>query len=716
MVKRHFILFALAFAAALSGVAKTFDVDISSGRPAASNEAYYHGETIEFRAVRGRSVVTNVEYSCVYYQTNGMDSAWWHTDGLVFHPTNDVGAASYRFFLEGRDDLGRDWHANGLLRLLPSPGFTPNEIPAPVHCIDFANIEVANAPWPAEIESATASLSSLVSRASQSATNYTDVVARMPKAFTVAGGPTYPYSGDSTFPMGYYYRVNTGDGKLGYAAKIPAPVGNIVVTGGADDPMIARFGSSFHVDSTSTTLTGVSGYVEDGCYSVADFTHGLWGNSGITVYLHSNILAGSAELSNVTGYYTFDFETTDGKTHYIYFWNEWTAVAEGYSTTYSHEWYDPNEGYWDWEERTLTVGYETTAATDYEYAMFGGTEIATMDAIDTARSQLRARQGRYGELGTGWGYKVYDFTNDERYWELKVPRLTVVVSDQTRPDNRHAIDDCTQTIPTSGLPPDALDAAQNVLYWTAQWRYLPSNYKAFIKNVSSTEDKYSTDGCRAVNYRLGFLPKEIGAEEFEAASDFGVTLAATNVAISTSGQPYLWGGIEFKNLFGTYVKDFSLNWSTNSVLYDNGYWSEDWRYFACTVGGITYTNFVPLTLSYSLSHFRPSVTFNNYVATINVSFDVTLTSECAYLSSSGWKLWNGNYRTTTATGVFTATLRTAPDLETVTEHANHVITDYNQHMIWDDGLKCTWQLCVTNGVFFVRKVSDLDYREKEFIE
>ena len=160
-MNRHFILFAIVFAAALSGVAKTFDVDISTGRPAASNEAYYHGETIEFRAVRGRSVVTNVEYSCVYYQTNGMDSVWWKTDGLTFHPTNDVGAASYRFFLEGRDDLGRDWHANGLLRLLPSPGFTPNEIELPVARLDFANIEVANDPWTEAIESNSAAIATL---------------------------------------------------------------------------------------------------------------------------------------------------------------------------------------------------------------------------------------------------------------------------------------------------------------------------------------------------------------------------------------------------------------------------------------------------------------------------------------------------------------------------------------------------------------------------
>ena len=147
-MKRLFSIFAFALLAASSGLAKTFDIDISAGRPAASNGACYHGETIEFRAVRGNSPVTNVEYSCVYYQTNGMGQAWWKTDGLVFHPSNDCGAAAYRFFLEGRDDIGRDWHANGTLRLLDSPGFEPNVIESPVVRLDFASIEVANAPFP----------------------------------------------------------------------------------------------------------------------------------------------------------------------------------------------------------------------------------------------------------------------------------------------------------------------------------------------------------------------------------------------------------------------------------------------------------------------------------------------------------------------------------------------------------------------------------------
>ena len=148
-------LWCIAFAllAACSGLAKTFDVDVSTGRPAPANEAFYHGETIVFRPVRGKAPVTNVAYSAVYYQTNGMGGAWWKADGLELHPTNDCGASSYRFFLEGRDDDGRDWHANGTLRMLDSPGFVPNALPLPVSVLDFATIEVANAPFttPADV-------------------------------------------------------------------------------------------------------------------------------------------------------------------------------------------------------------------------------------------------------------------------------------------------------------------------------------------------------------------------------------------------------------------------------------------------------------------------------------------------------------------------------------------------------------------------------------
>ena len=176
---------AAALLAVLSASAKTFDVDISTGRPAASNEAFYHGETIEFRAVRGRSVVTNIEYSCIWYTTNNSSSVasgeggWWKTDGLVFHPTNDCGAAAYRFFLEGRDDLGRDWHANGLLRFLPSPGFTPNTLPLPVATLDFAQITVLNPPW------------SDVSADLTPATNYTDSATNAAQTAAITAANAY---------------------------------------------------------------------------------------------------------------------------------------------------------------------------------------------------------------------------------------------------------------------------------------------------------------------------------------------------------------------------------------------------------------------------------------------------------------------------------------------------------------------------------------------
>ena len=91
---------------------------------------------------------TNLPVVTVWYQTNGMDRAWWHTDGAVFHPTNDVGAATYRFFVDAAGDGGKLYRANGTLRMLPSPGFIPNTLTPPVATLDFDHIAVSNAPWP----------------------------------------------------------------------------------------------------------------------------------------------------------------------------------------------------------------------------------------------------------------------------------------------------------------------------------------------------------------------------------------------------------------------------------------------------------------------------------------------------------------------------------------------------------------------------------------
>ena len=191
----------------------------------------YQGETATFEPtfrVNGH-LVTNATIEAVWYQTNGMNNAWWRLDNATFAPSNDVGAASYRFFVEASIPQSNNpnnsnnqtilYRANGTLRMLPSPGFTPNAIEPPVVALDFAAIEIANAPWleeetdptvPAWAKEATpplppdyaavsnlaygAALAAEVPRFAQAATNYTDAAtnalaqssasAFMPASFT----------------------------------------------------------------------------------------------------------------------------------------------------------------------------------------------------------------------------------------------------------------------------------------------------------------------------------------------------------------------------------------------------------------------------------------------------------------------------------------------------------------------------------------------------
>ena len=126
----------------------------------------YHGETATFEPsfrVNG-SVATNVAVEACYVQTNGMGEAWWRLENATFHPSNDVGAASYRFFVRAR--AGGDvvvYRANGILRMQDSPGFEPAALPFPRRVLDFAAVEIANAPWPDEIAAATNAVPGTVS-------------------------------------------------------------------------------------------------------------------------------------------------------------------------------------------------------------------------------------------------------------------------------------------------------------------------------------------------------------------------------------------------------------------------------------------------------------------------------------------------------------------------------------------------------------------------
>ena len=155
-----------------SSFAKTFDWPIDSPAARAASFTAYHGETVRFN-LRFGGAMTNLAPVAIYYQTNGMGRAEWFTvPGTVFAPSNDCGAAAYRFFVRCLDPDGVDYSANGTLRMLDSPGFEPSEVLLPVQTIDFAHVTALNAPW--LDPSATNSLAASCAQASRAATNYTD--------------------------------------------------------------------------------------------------------------------------------------------------------------------------------------------------------------------------------------------------------------------------------------------------------------------------------------------------------------------------------------------------------------------------------------------------------------------------------------------------------------------------------------------------------------
>lgn len=136
----------------LAAVPIHWDVETSTYRPAAFDVV--RGESIRFKAsfkTYGTPLeITGEPY--LYYQTNGMDTAWWRIPATVsnstvtatFAPTNDCGAAAYSCFL---GVAGSNYRAAFRLNMRPGPGAVPTEIPFPVRSLDFATVTVFNAPY-----------------------------------------------------------------------------------------------------------------------------------------------------------------------------------------------------------------------------------------------------------------------------------------------------------------------------------------------------------------------------------------------------------------------------------------------------------------------------------------------------------------------------------------------------------------------------------------
>ena len=150
----HYKPLAAALAAALQ-LAATAAVPVawtnSPGMPPYPLKPVPHGVPVDFRVtLRGYAepLVAPGADVRLWYQTNGMGSAWWSAPATLegdtvtatFGPAQDTGADRVSLFFGAPSNV----FASAVLRLTHSPGFAPASLPLPVPVLDFSAVELRN--------------------------------------------------------------------------------------------------------------------------------------------------------------------------------------------------------------------------------------------------------------------------------------------------------------------------------------------------------------------------------------------------------------------------------------------------------------------------------------------------------------------------------------------------------------------------------------------
>ena len=123
----------------------------SPGMPPYPIKPVPHGSTVDLAVtLKGYTTPPIADGADVrlWYQTNGMGSAWWSApatfDGstitATFGPAQDCGADRVSLFFGAPSNV----FASAVLRLTHAPGFSPSSLSLPVPALDFATVELRN--------------------------------------------------------------------------------------------------------------------------------------------------------------------------------------------------------------------------------------------------------------------------------------------------------------------------------------------------------------------------------------------------------------------------------------------------------------------------------------------------------------------------------------------------------------------------------------------
>lgn len=473
-----------------------------------------------------------------------------------------------------------------------------------------------------------------------------------PQRYVVSPLPNYYYTGSVSIPVGNYYKAVAGEGYSRYAARIPVPRGAVTLVGENDDPIISYFGSEIAIDASKLTITSLSSRESEGQYNIADLVYLPDTALGLTASFHCNILNPASELSSI------GFTTSPGSMTFTIGDEQHTCTVTSQSSSgfsYTDEIYNLSDGNWTSVNRNISVAFEPSSDTGWGYGVFGGAELAVKGDPGTVRV-LGLRTGLPGEYGSGWGYKTYNFSSDRRNWEINVPNLQASCNKSSATTTKYFV--------TTGAVTNDFQCYVSPLS--------QSEHCITIATLEETADAYGEDACAQGTWRVSMFPTITNRTDACALS----VIATNRVQVGIIGVNETQDGVVPVSFTSTY----------NGQKYVSGY---GYRGYAVT---------------HTISNFRiTAITGSGASRVISYSYDVG-----AVATYNGYTYY-ANY-----TGSQSVTLTSSLSIDgTVTKPSTLIVTDRNQHLFYDEGLMCTWELCVTNGVFYTRKVSNGDYRKED---